>query len=44
MINYFFQKIKDPSKLSRKKLYTIIHQVYYLAQEELKSGETNRKK
>jgi len=44
VINHFMQKIKEPEKLSRKRFYTILNQVYYLAQGELKSGETNRKK
>jgi len=34
--NYFFKQVKDPSKLTLKKFHTILHQVYFLAQEELK--------
>ena len=44
VVNYFMKKIKEPENLSRKRFYTILSQVYYLAQEDLKSGETNRKK
>jgi hypothetical protein len=44
VVNYFMKKIKVPENLSRKSFYTILSQVYYLAQEDLKSGGTNRKK
>ena len=44
VVNYFMKKIKEPENLSRKRFYTILNQVYYLAQQDLKSGETNRKK
>ena len=41
VINYFMKKIKKPEELSRKRFYTILNQVYYLAQQDLKSEETN---
>ena len=44
VVNFFMKKIKEPENLSRKRFYTILNQVYYLAQEDLKSGGTNRKK
>lgn len=38
IIGYFFKSIKDHTKISRKKFYSILHQVYYIAQEETKKG------
>ncbi len=37
-IQFFFKKIKDHTKISRKKFYLTLHQVYYLAQEEFLKG------
>ena len=36
IIDHFMKKNKDPSKLTRRKLYTILFQTYYLAQLETK--------
>ena len=40
IINYFFKSVKDHTKISRKKFYSILHQVYYIAKEENKNAQT----
>ena len=40
VINYFFKQVKDHTKISRKKFYSILQQVYYLAKDELKNKKS----
>ena len=41
IICYFFKSVKDHTKISRKKFYSILNQVYHIAQEETKKGDLN---